>query len=249
MKRIIVVCFTLLLFVGCTRQNVDDNAKSEVIDDLREQIEVLNEQYDEEINTLNEKIELLTVDNEELLQSVEEPITIVDAERKTQDVIERDNKHFKLYSAGTTYLEDGIIIILESYTDDMDMNWIYTWNRIDVGTLDTHSDIEVSDDKVYIVVNDELNVLDAITGNLIMSAKDVGMSGERPLIDSEGTVYVLGQFDPYVSAIDKFGNVLWQLNDEKLYGSQKGRINNGVIEFSTMNGDVKVNVDGEIISE
>ncbi len=128
----------------------------------------------------------------------------------------------QLYTQGNLYLEDGIIINMEKYNSMDFITWHKVWNHIPVGTLSTHSYPTIKDRVIYIVVNQTLYAIDFDTGETLWQAENVGASAtdQPPLIDENGTIYLSGQFQPNLTAIQD-GQILWQVSSDDLYGIQK----------------------------
>jgi regulator of replication initiation timing len=136
----------IVLLVGCN-DSVDNEIETEKINQYESNIknltdenatlliekEALVSEYNDLMETNNE----LRVDNSNLKEEMVE-----DEDDKETFIVIDENK-YKISFLGGTYLEDGIIIMLEAYSNKDEQIWIKTWNGIQVSELATHSELEV----------------------------------------------------------------------------------------------------------
>jgi hypothetical protein len=103
--------------------------------------------------------------------------------------------------------------------------------------------------EVYIVVDGVLNIIDNETGNTRLMIPGLGKSFHKPIIDEEGNVYVVGQYNPFLTVINNQGEVLWQVNEDEYAWANSVEILEDRIELSTISGVYQFTFDGERISE
>ena len=203
MKKGILVFLMAILLTGCSGNNDVDASKLEAV------IEVKNE----EIAKLNETITELEgrIKNlRSLLGSTEKEI--FDSKVQVGDM------YFQYYSTGGKYLEDGIVLILEAYDENQELIWIKPWEGIQISELDPYSPLIIRDDILYIVVSGDLYTINVNTGEVYWSVEDVGHSSVAPLVDDEGKIFTIGQYTPFISAVDSEGIIMWQVRDEEFWG-------------------------------
>lgn len=235
MKSKILSIIIILLLTGCTSNNevieiTEHNKELEALKQFYEDgIQELNLSQEEEINNLNANLEKLELELEDVTGKYEETKrkydlidkAIFEENNKNEshyDDIYLEDKTIKVYSEGLDYLEDGIICILEAMDNNNNTIWSITWEGLQVSELVTFSPVTVADNRVYIVISGELNVIDINTGEIIWDSVIVGSSGNAPVVDTDGSIYTTGQYAPFLTAVSNEGNVKWQIESEDMYG-------------------------------
>lgn len=246
MRKMFLIILCCVILSSCS----DSDTSTVVEDDKELQIESIVEDYEEKLNTLNEENKNLAAQLDSLsekyreLQNEERPEVIVDSD----DLMIVDGNRFRISMAGGKVLEDGVAIIFESYDEDNYLTWLKIWEGIDVTELSLISQPTLYQDKVYIVVDGNLNILNLETGKTVMVINNVGKSDAAPVIDEDGTVFTIGQYEPYVTAINEEGNKIWQITDEELTHAFKIEIVDDLLQVETLNGMFILTLDGEIES-
>lgn len=234
MKNIIVVIIFSLLITGCNKSDTDVEALKRLFNDS---IDSLKLNHELELKEKNDEINLLK-------QKLEEQEGKSNQFDKNLIEVKKNGKTFNLYTTGLEYLEDGIICILEAYDSNNELIWLRAWNGLQVSELDTHSLITIYENKIYIVVSGELNAIDISTGNNLWSVANLGRSSEAPLVDTDGTIYIIGQYKPYLSAISSEGKVLWQVNSDELSGTYSVSFENNNLIVKCVKGELKYDKSG-----
>jgi hypothetical protein len=247
-----VLLLIIVLLVGCN-DSVDNEIGTEKINQYESNIKKLTDENatlliekEELVSEYNELMEInneLRADNTNLKEETVEDEVDIDA------FIVVDEYKYKISFLGGRYLEDGIIIMLEAYSNKDEQIWIKTWNGIQVSELATHSEMEVYNGKVYIVVDGVLNIIDNETGYTRLMISDLGKSFQKPVIDKEGNIYVVGQYNPYLTVINNQGVVLWQVNEDEYAWADNVEVFEDRIELRTISGVYKFTLDGERIYE
>lgn len=244
MRKIFLVFLCCVILSSCS----DSNTKTVVEDDKELQIESIIEDYQDKLNTLNEENKNLAAQLDRLseryreLLNEERPDVIVDSD----DLMIVDGNRFRISIAGGKVLEDGVIIIFESYDAENYLSWLKIWEGIDVSELSLISQPTFYQDKVYIVVDGDLNILNLETGKTVMVINNVGKSDAAPVIDEDGTVFTIGQYAPYVTAINEEGIKIWQITDEELTHTIKVDIVDDLLQVETLRGMFILTKDGKV---
>jgi len=172
-------------------------------------------------------------------------------ERLSDDYIIVDNNglNYSLTTYGTGWLEDGVVLLLTVYNQNKEIGWCKSWNGIDITELAVHSPAMIKEETLYLVVNQILYAFNSKTGEKYWELKGVGSSDKAPLLDDEGKIYLISQIEPYVSAVSKDGNVIWQCSDDSLLGAYDIRIENNKLEVKSMTGEYAIDTNGQLLSE
>lgn len=228
MKIWSIILISCLCLVGCTNFSDKDTEKVEEIEEQYEEkiaefekkIIDINLNYETEMKLKDDalklaefKVESLTNKKNSMLASIEE-----EKEEYNATFIPFNNRFIRQYSQGQAYLEDGVVAILEVYDNSKNLTWMKTWNGIHISEVSHYSLASVKENILYVIVDGILYVYNYDTGDLIWSLDDVGHPFTAPLIDEDGTIFTISQYVPYVSAIDKDGNFLWQERSDFYYG-------------------------------
>jgi outer membrane protein assembly factor BamB len=230
MKKGILVVLMVVLLTGCLGNNDVDASKLEAdIEAKNVEIAKLNET----ITELEGKIEYLR----NLLGSTEKDI--FDSKVQVGDM------YFQYYSTGGKYLEDGIVLILEAYDENQELIWIKPWEGIHISEVAPYSPFVIRDDILYIVVSGTLYTINVDTGEVHWSVEDVGHSSVAPLVDEDGRIFMVGQYTPYISAVDANGSILWRERDKELNGSAEISFENGTLLVKCLKGTFRYSKDGE----
>lgn len=246
MRGLLVVLMCTVVLISCA----DSGSSTIVEDDCKQQIEVIVNEYEEELNSLDREIDSLSSRLDEMtekymdLLAEEKPEVIVD----TDDLLLVGDNIFRISSAGAKVLEDGLIIILECYEKDYSLRWIEVWKGIQVTELSIYSQPIIFKDTLYIVVDGNLNIISVETGETLKIVEEVGKSFSSTVIDVNGTIYTIGQYEPYVTAIDASGNILWQIRDEVLCYACEVEIVGNRLKVETLSGIFILTMDGNIES-
>jgi len=245
-RIIISIVISCLVFSSCSSSDKNYEDQS----DLDVQMDSLRNEYEEKINLLIEDNTNLESQVDGLhdrireLFNEEKPEVLIDSD----DLISIDENKFRIAMAGGKVLEDGVIVIFELYDEDNYLIWLKTWEHIDVTELSLNSYPTVFQGDLYIVVDGSLNIIDLITGDTKMIVDDVGKSEAAPVIDENGTVFTIGQYEPFVTAIDNEGEIIWQIRDKELTHAYEIKIDNDVLLVETLSGTCTLTKDGEINS-
>ncbi len=244
MQRIILLFIGCLILTSCrgTTSQVDEGVKEE-------NISLINE-YEKEINRLkNENFELKERLAKASAKDIEVPTEEVsEVSPNPEELIIIDNYQFRISIKGTKNLEDGVILIMESLGKDEDVTWMKVWDKIDVTELAINSEPSIFNEEVYIVVDGSLYIINAEDGEVRMVVEDVGKSYSAPVMNKDGIVFTIGQYEPYVTAIDSNGSILWQITDEAFSHAWKHELVNGDLVVDVMSGTYTMNNDGSIFS-
>lgn len=158
-----IIIILILLVTSCTTADVEEEVKESsnfqdemmaLKADLEERLEVLgseNDRLKKEISDIQKKHNKEIID---LKSSI-----IVDKD----DLFQVDNHTFRIDIIGKEILEDGVIVILEGY-DGLKLQWVKTWESIQVAELALISGLTLWEDKVYVVVDGNLNIIDLVSG-------------------------------------------------------------------------------------
>jgi outer membrane protein assembly factor BamB len=230
MKKVIMIFIIAVLLSGCV--NNSDTAEP----DLNSKIDVKNEEIaelKENISELEFRIEYLR----KQLSSTEKDI--FDSRVQVGDM------YYQYYSTGGKYLEDGIVLILEAYDENQEVIWIKPWEGIQITELDPYSPFIIRDDILYIVVSGSLYTINVNTGEVYWSVEDVGHSHVAPLVDDEGKIFTIGQYTPYITAIDSEGEIIWQERDNELNGAGDIKFDNETLIVECLAGTFMYSKNGE----
>lgn len=228
MKWRVSIILMILGLSGCTNvdnldginQEMDDLIiKQEIeISDIKAEYDVIISELYEDLNELQNAYEISL--SEELITDFEDQYEEYDKLIKllfeSDRVIEEDvwldypNGRINIFTEGEEILEDGISIIIQVFDDSEDLNWEHKWESIQVRDLSTHSIPVISFNHLYIVVDGYLNALDLESGIQEWEPIYVGSIGYPPRVDSDGRVYVSGQYGPYLTCITTEGEIAWQ---------------------------------------
>lgn len=247
-KRIFAfLCFSCIFLIACNKtQNITE--KPEI---STEEMESIVNEYESNIDQLVEenadlKLELKKMtDVLEELKEKNKTEVIVD----THDLISVDGHKFRISFAGQAVLEDGIIIVLEAYDSENQVSWIKTWEEIQVSELPLISHPAIYDKKVYIVIDGNLNIINLKTGEILNIIETVGHSDASPIIDPKGTVFTIGQYKPYVTAINTKGRIIWQIKDDEFLNAYGIELIDQMLHIKTFNGTYILNKDGVIVDD
>jgi outer membrane protein assembly factor BamB len=233
-KKVMLIFLMAVLLNGCSNNN-DVNARN-----LEADIEAKNEEIarlNETISELEGRIEYLR----SLLGSTEKDI--FDSRVQVGDM------YYQYYSAGGKYLEDGIVLILEAYDENQDIIWIKPWEGIHISELDPYSPFIIRDDILYIVVSGDLYTINVNTGEVYWSVEEVGHSSVAPLVDEDGQIFTIGQYTPYITAIDSQGKIIWQESDNELNGAGDIKFDNDTLIVECLAGTFIYSKNGERLED
>jgi hypothetical protein len=152
--------------------------------------------------------------------------------------IKQDGSVYKVYTEGTDYLEDGIVCVIEVLDQNGKTIWRYMWEGIDVSEVASHSPITIVGKRIYIVVDGELIAMEKESGRILWRCDQVGYSFQSPLVGNDGTIYTIGQYEPYLTAVSHEGKLKWQLISDEMYGIE---------QLGVCNDYLVVNLKGEIL--
>lgn len=172
-------------------------------------------------------------------------------EKLSDDYIIKNNNglNYSLTTYGTEYLEDGVVLILIVYNQNNEISWSKSWNRIDITELAFHSPVTVNKDTLYIVVDNTMYSFDTKTGEKYLEVKDVGSSEKEPLLDDSGKIYLISQIKPYITAVSKDGNVIWQNSHDSLLGAYDICLENNYLNVKTIGGEYTIDLNGKLLSK
>lgn len=123
--------------------------------------------------------------------------------------------------------------------------WIKPWEGIHISEVPPYSQFVIKDEILYIVVSGTLYTLNAETGEVYWSVGDVGHAFVAPLVDEDGKIFTVGQYTPYISAVDPDGNVLWQERDSELNGAGDIYLDDDALVVQCLAGTFRYSKDGE----
>ena len=230
MKKGILVFLIAVLLTGCSGNNDVDAIKLEAdIEAKNDEIAKLNET----ITELEGRIEYLR----SLLDSTEKDI--FDSKVQVGDM------YFQYYSTGGKYLEDGIVLILEAYDENQELIWIKPWEGIQISELDPYSPFIIIDDILYIVVSGDLYTINVNTGEVYWSVEDVGQSSVAPLVDDEGKIFTIGQYTPFISAVDSEGTIIWQVRNEEFWAANSIEFEGDSLVIECLAGTFRFSKSGD----
>ncbi len=217
MKRgFVIVSISLLFMVGvsCVSNNTKDEQGMQTMEEDLSQIKKeISAQYESTIQTINKELDTMKERYERLVEDTKEKA--IDEAQGDVDSYELDGREYLIYTRGADKLEDGVVVVLESYDEQGQLSWMHAFNGIQVTELSIYSGIAVRDAEVIVRVGRNLYAFDLQSGDEKFIVSDVGQSGDTPLIGEDGILYIRGQYAPFVMAIAKSGDVLWVLDDER----------------------------------
>ena len=235
LKFIVILVISLFILAGCTKNNStnDSSLDQEALDtlkatyekELRElkveqvtKIDILTKQ----IAALKTELDTVSTAYTDLKQKSELLEIAVFGEKKDDSElfsdIQQDGKVYKVYTEGTDYLEDGIITVVEVLDQNGKTIWKNVWEGIDVSEVATHSPLTIIGERLYIVVDGTLNAIDKETGEILWDSVPVGFSFQPPVVGNDGTIYTIGQYAPYFTAVSSEGDIKWQMITDDMYG-------------------------------
>jgi len=219
MKFLSVVIVVLMIFSGCSNQQ-----------------SVGNDLY-------------MQATEEQSLSGTEETtkVEVTDSTRESSDIKNSvdEETNYELTTYGTDYLEDGIVIVLAVYNEANEISWIESWNGVQVATQATFSSITINEDRIYIVVSGILFALDKVSGETLWKVSDIGSSFERPTVDKDGNIFIVGQYSPYISAITSDGELLWQEINDELDGAYTIELIDDLLLVKCLGGEFKYDKYGK----
>ena len=204
MKKVTMILIVVVLLSGCVndRGNTEHDLNA-MIDEKNQEIAELNKTVSE----LEGRIEYLRSQLSKTDKSI------------SDSKVQVGDKYYQYYTAGGRYLEDGIVLILEAYDENQELLWIKPWEGIQISEVSPYSKFVIRDEILYIVVSGTLYTINTETGEVYWSVDEIGHSDAAPLVDDYGNIFTIGQYPPYISAIDENGNILWQERDSELHGA------------------------------
>jgi len=225
MRRFYGGCILVMFFVllcSCQRTQLVEEKKDTTTNEIENHFEekLDNEQNHEELKETVSGNDTVTVENGRNEEFKNEEIDIDSAQdlKIDFDMVEIEGLKYGISSVGGKVLEDGITFLLAVYNEDDDVAWVKSWNGIEVTELMYYSGIEVSGNEIYIVVNYTLYVIDIENGNILWETPNVSSPEHAPIIDVDGSIYLVSERKPYLIKISSDGTVMWRLNSDKLYG-------------------------------
>lgn len=243
----VLLCFGCIFLIACNKtQSITE--KPEI---STEKMESIVNEYENNIDQLIEENAELKLELEKMTEALEDlkeknkAEVIVD----TNDLISVDNHKFRISFAGQEVLEDGIVIVLEAYDSENHVSWIKTWEGIQVSELPLISQPAIYEKKVYIVIDGNLNIINLKTGEILNIIEAVGHSDASPIVDQMGTVFTIGQYKPYVTAINVEGKIIWQINDEEFLNAYGIELIDHMLHIKTFNGIYILDKDGAIVND
>jgi hypothetical protein len=243
----LLLCFCCIFLIACNKpQNLAEKPERST-----EEMESILNEYENNIDQLieeNADLKLQLEKMTEALEDLKEKDTteiIVD----TKDLITVDGHRFRISYAGQEVLEDGIVIVLEAYDSENQVLWIKTWEGIQVSELPLISQPSIYENKIYIVIDGNLNIINLKTGEILKTIETVGHSDASPMIDQKGTVFTIGQYKPYVTAINAEGKIIWQIEDDKFLNAYAIELIDQMLQIKTFNGTYILNKDGAVIED
>lgn len=239
------MCCLLIMSVACVSNNKGDE---QVIQDMQEDLDQMKEdlsgQYEETIDTLSKELDVMKERYDKLVESSDE--WKVEGAQGKVDQYEFDGRDYIIYTRGANVLEDGVVIILESHDVDGELRWMHAFNGIPVAELSTYSSLAMDGDHLIVRVGDALYGFDKNSGNEAFSTSGVGKTDDAPLISKDGTIYVRGQYAPYVSAVGSSGELLWTLDDEAYLDVESIELSDDGVVLIGLDEEVYINKDGVV---
>jgi len=247
LKSKLIFIAIILFLAGCTSSKEVDELKLSYEASLNKmESSKESELYDLKLKLmhLTSKYEELKKDYDLLYNEKSDKELTKGQELEFNDII-FDDKTIRIYTDGVTYLKNGIDCIIEVFKNDISI-WSKVWEGVEVTEINIYSPLTVVKDRIYIVIASNLNVLDINTGDIIWTVDDVGSSHIAPIVDSNGCIYIIGQYAPYLTAIDSNGELKWQIESEELYGIQNVIIQEELLTLEVFDKFIVVNKDGRI---
>lgn len=224
LKCIVMVIVVSFILTGCSEVDDSPNISTEndALIDLKVEQVIQTGKLTKQIAGLKTNLETVT-DNYEILEQKTKLLELAVFGEKKDDIelfkdIQQDGKVYKVYTEGTEYLEDGIVCVVEVLDQNGKTIWKNAWEGIDVSEVATHSPITIISERIYIVVDGALNAIDKKTGEILWDSVPVGFSYQPPVVGNDGTLYTIGQYAPYFTAVTPEGYIKWQMITDDMYG-------------------------------
>ncbi len=254
-KFIMMLIIGTLILSGCTKlvslpESTDEQGEIEALkasfkkemQDLKINQVITIGKLSKKVAALNENLEE-TLDEHAAMKNKSEilELAVFGKIKKDDDLyndIKQDGSVYKVYTEGTDYLEDGIVCVIEVLDQNGKTIWRNIWEGIDVSEVASHSPITIVGKTIYIVVDGELIAMEKESGRILWRCDQVGYSFQSPLVGNDGTIYTIGQYAPYFTAVSHDGKLKWQLISDDMYGIE---------QLGVCNDYLVVNQKGDIL--
>lgn len=237
-KFIMILISGILVLSGCTKlvslpESTDEQAEIEALKaSYKKEMQDLKIDQVITIGKLSKKVAALNGNMEETLnehaamknKSGILELAVFGKIKKDDDLYDdiiQDGRVYKVYTEGTDNLEDGIVCVLEVLDQNGKIIWQNKWEDIDVYEVASHSPITIVGKRIYIVVDGELIAMEKESGRILWRCDQVGYSYQSPLVGNDGTIYTIGQYAPFFTAVSHDGKIKWQLMADDMYGIEQ----------------------------
>ncbi|SHI05751.1 NADase-type glycan-binding domain-containing protein [Clostridium grantii] len=182
----------------------------------------------------------------------------VDATEKAANVA-IEQKNLKIESEIQELGNNKVNVYIYALNENGDKVWERNWDNLELTELDVMSPItETEDGIIYVEVYSKLYAIERSTGNELWGDVLVG-SGIAPLVDKDGTIYCIGYYGPFITAISPDGSVKWTRDYEEIYWPYELDVRDTkiYIKYAQSNSDTSskyggvavLSKDGDLISK
>jgi outer membrane protein assembly factor BamB len=187
MLTLIAISTTLLLLIGC-----NSTIKTE------EQNEILSEKAN------SDKVE---ESNNEDVETIED--------NSKEEIVEEENLKIEQRAEDIGNYEVNAYVY--ALNESGEKVWEKAWEKLKLTELDVMSGIaETNDGVIYVEVYGDLYAIDKNTGNELWGQVAVGAT-QTPVVDKDGTIYCIGYYGPFITAISPEGSTKWTRNYQEIY--------------------------------
>ncbi len=214
LKKFTIIITVVLLLSSCTQENVVKNEN------------IINKVENEDLNKKSEtgttiETDKIVNENNSVKNYYKSKFTTTKNGKQIYttdfDVYEVDGVKYGLGTVGGDILEDGIIITLYIFNNNSDVSWGKTWNAVHLTELAPFSDATVHDNNFIIAVNKGLYSINLENLTLNWEAPIAYGADIAPIVH-ENAIYIIRQYQPYLTKVSLDGEKQWELRNEQLYG-------------------------------